>query len=285
MRYQMSKYTIKDFNLEYPDDEACFNWIIKHVYPDGIYCPICERITKHHKDSKRRSLSCDRCGHHLHPTTGTIFEKSTTPLKFWFYAMFLMSATRCGISAKQLQRETGVTYKTAWRMFRQIRSMIEELHQPLKGVIEADETYMGGVQHGRGGITPNKVPVLGIVQRQGEVRTHVTKNIKWFTVTPFIVKNVAKRSIICTDELHSYNNIDEKGYIHRQVNHKIGQYSMGYIHTNTIEGFWSLLKRGINGVYHAVSPKYLQTYINEYSFRYNHRKDSESMFKTVLNQI
>src|SRR4030042_7137022 len=100
---KQTKYTIKDFDLEFLDEDACFNWVLKHVYPDGIYCHICEKITKHYKDSKRRSLSCDLCGHHVHPTAGTIFEKSTTPLRLWFYAMFIMSATRCGISAKQLQ--------------------------------------------------------------------------------------------------------------------------------------------------------------------------------------
>ena len=117
----MDKYTIAQFNKQFPDDKACLEWIMLHKYPDGIFCSFCGKVTKHYKIASRQSYACDLCGHHVHPMVGTIFEKSTTPLRLWFYAMFLMSATRCGVSAKQLQRELGVTYKTAWRMFYQIR--------------------------------------------------------------------------------------------------------------------------------------------------------------------
>src|SRR3990170_7882422 len=132
----MERYTIRDFDRDFPDDDACLEWLKNFLYPDGIYCEHCGRITKHHKVASRRSYSCDYCGHHVHPTAGTIYEKTTTPLTTWFYATYLMASTRCGISAKQIQRETGVTYKTAWRMCKQIRSMLGENPAQLFGDVE-----------------------------------------------------------------------------------------------------------------------------------------------------
>jgi len=116
----MQRYTFTDFNRDYPDDAACLEWLREYLYPDGIHCKKCDRVTKHHRVASRQSYSCDNCGHHVHPTAGTIFHKSTTSLRTWFYAIYLMAQTRCGISAKQIERETGVTYKTAWRMFKQL---------------------------------------------------------------------------------------------------------------------------------------------------------------------
>src|SRR5438067_1276303 len=142
---RQQRFTLCDLEQQFPDDAACLEWLRTYLYPDGIRCPICERVTKHHRVMSRKSYSCDRCGHHVHPTAGTIYHKSTTPLRLWFYAVFLMASTRCGIAAKQIQRETGVTYKTAWRMFKQIRSMLSDGDgDPLSGEVEADETFVGG---------------------------------------------------------------------------------------------------------------------------------------------
>jgi transposase-like protein len=129
----MKKYTIRDLQRDFPTDEACMDWLVDFLYPNGIHCPICERVTKHHRVKTRTSYSCDRCGHHEHPMAGTIFENTRTPLRSWFHAIFLMASTRCGISAKQLEREIGVTYKTAWRMFTQIRKLLEEDGGPARG--------------------------------------------------------------------------------------------------------------------------------------------------------
>jgi transposase-like protein len=290
----MERYTVADFNKEYPSDDTCLEWLKNHLYPDGIYCPKCEKITKHHKVASRPSYSCDYCGHHVHPTVGTIFEKSTTPLKLWFHAIFLMSSTRCGISAKQIQRETGVTYKTAWRMFKQIRSLLGYNNKQLSGEVELDETYMGGKainMHaskrakltGRG--TADKTPVFGAVERKGKVVAVKVPNVDRVTLMPQIIKNVTPNATIYTDEMGAYTPLNEIGYNHQIVNHSEHVYARGIIHTNTIEGFWSLVKRGIGGVYHSVSPKYLQSYVDEYSFRYNHRGDETPMFQTFLNQV
>src|SRR5258707_9501416 len=149
------KFTIRDFDRMFPTDAACLEWLKSHLYPDGIHCKKCDRVTKHHRVASRPSYSCDQCGHHVHPTADTIYHKSSTPLRLWFYAVYLMASTRCGISAKQIQRETGVTYKTAWRMFRQIRSLLSEPDTQLEGEAgEMAEAYIGGRPRGNKRGTP-----------------------------------------------------------------------------------------------------------------------------------
>lgn len=139
------RYTVDSFNAQFPDDAACLEWLKEQRYPGGLaYCEKCDKDRKHHKVSGRPAYACDYCGSMISPMAGTIFEKSTTSLRLWFYAMYLMSATRCGISAKQIQRETGVTYKTAWRMFKQIRTLMSEDISLEGEAVECDETYVGG---------------------------------------------------------------------------------------------------------------------------------------------
>jgi transposase-like protein len=282
----MQKYTIRDFERDFPDDASCLEWLRNYLYPDGILCKLCGKVTKHHRVTTRQSYSCDVCGHHVHPTAGTIFHKTKTPLRLWFYAIYLMASTRCGISAKQMQRELGVTYKTAWRMFRQIRSMLDKDAPASAGPVEMDETYIGGKRKGkRGRGADGKTPVAGIVERKGRVVARKVENVKTSTLLPILKEHVLPDSTVYTDELSSYDALTRSGYQHKRVHHSAKIYVMADAHTNTIEGFWSLLKRGIGGVYHAVSAKHLQDYLNEYSFRYNHRNDVTPMFKTFLHQI
>lgn len=282
----MERYTIADFNRDFPDDDACLEWLKNHLYPSGIFCQKCGQVTKHHKIATRRSYSCDICGHHVHPTSATIFEKSTTPLKLWFYAIYLISSTRCGISAKQIQRETGVTYKTAWRMFHEIRSLLQENCEPMSGEIELDETYIGGKRQGkRGRGAEDKTPVFGVAERKGDIIALATKDVKRSTILPIVEEHILPRSMIYTDEFPTYDSLKKHGYNHKRVHHAAKVWAIGTSHTNTIEGFWSLLKRGIDGVYHAVSQKHLQSYINEYSFRYNHREDDKPMFMAILEKL
>jgi transposase len=282
----MKNYTIADFNRDFPDDNACLEWLKNYLYPDGIYCKSCGEVTPHSKLSNIPVYSCNRCGSHAHPMAGTIFERSRTSLKNWFYAIYLMSATRCGISAKQIQRETGVTYKTAWRMFRQVRSLLQEGTPTLTGEVEVDETYVGGKRHGkRGRGAEGKSKVIGAVQRQGKVIARVIPDVKRQTLVPFVARKVSPKAILYTDEFPQYDDLTRFGYKHLRIEHGAKEYVRGRIHTNNIEGFWSLLKRGIGGVYHSVSEKYLQSYINEYGFRFNHRKDEKPMFLTVLERV
>jgi transposase len=289
----MKPYTLKDFQAQFPDDATCLEWLRNYLYPDGIYCEKCEAITKHHRVVSRPSYSCDRCGHHVHPTAGTIFHKSPTPLTTWFYAIYLMAQTRCGISAKQIQRETGVTYKTAWRMFKQIRSMLyAEKPKPIGGKhskgVEVDETYIGGRRRVGGGNRKHLTMVMGLVERGGEVRAIAGEVASGAVLLPAIREHVLPKSTVFTDELSGYDGIShmaERGYTHRRINHSQKVYVVGDVHTNTIEGFWSLVKNGLRGVYHSVGKGYLQSYLNEYSFRYNRRFDTQPMFISFLKQV
>lgn len=291
-----SEYTLMDFMREFPDDKTCLEWMWRTRFaPDGetADCPKCKvaRVFKRYETSQQRqSWTCTACGHHLHPLAGTIFHKSSTSLHLWFYAMYLMTSTRCGISAKQLERELGVTYKTAWRMANLIRKklMVQDV-EPMDGSVEVDEMYMGGRRKygtgrpGQGDL--KKTPVFGIVQRQGKVFATAVDSVKGATLLPHVVERVLPGSTVYSDELRTYDALGHNmGYRHRRIHHSARVYVSGDIHTNTIEGFWSLTKRGIGGVYHAVSKKHLQGYLNEYAWRYNERHSPRSKFSTLLRR-
>jgi len=278
--------SINDFQNKFSSDDICLEWLKNKFYPDGIFCKKCNKITKHYKAKDRPSYCCEFCGNHVHPTADTIFHKSTTPLKDWFYAIYLMSATRCGISAKQLERELNVTYKTAWRMFSKIREMLRQ--QPIKsqGTFEIDETYMGGKHSGKTGRgSENKTIIFDISQRNGKIVAKRIANVKSSTLIPITKDNVIPNAVIYTDEYPSYNRLNKEGFIHQIINHADKVYVIDDVHINNIEGFWSLLKRGINGVYHSVSKKHLDNYLNEFVFRYNNRNNEEPMFYLMLSQI
>ena len=277
-----SQYSLVEFMAQYPDDESCLQRLWRGRYsPDGehAFCPKCESersFKRYETTQQRQSWTCTVCGQHLHPTAGTIFHKSSTSLHLWFYAMYIMTSTRCGISAKQLERELGVTYKTAWRIAKEIRQVLmQQDDEPLTGHVEADETYIGGrrrkTPRGRPGADSHKVPVFGMVERNGRVKVMTVPNVKRTTLLPHVVKHVIPASTMYTDELKSYNTLAKIGYGHKRINHSEQVYVSGDVHVNTIEGFWSLTKRGIGGVYHSVSAKHLQGYLNEYAWRYNHR--------------
>src|SRR5215204_3990287 len=280
-----AKYTLQDFEKQFPTDDACLEWLKDYLYPEGIFCATCERITKHHKVVSRKSYSCDYCGHHVHPTADTIYHKSSTPLRLWFYAIYLMASTRCGISAKQIEREIGVTYKTAWRMFHKIRSLLEQDAPLFDGTVEADEAYVGGAAKWRNkGIPENKgrgpvdkTPVFGMAQRgkEGQSGTIVAKVVDDAgakSILPHVRTKVLPESVVYTDEAAVYRyNLPDMGYQHDWASHSNKVYVSGDVHTNTIDGFWTHLKRGVSGVYRGVSPKHLQSYLDEYVFRYNNR--------------
>ena len=208
--------------------------------------------------------------------------------------MYLMTSTRCGISAKQLEQEIGVTYETAWRMFHLIRnSLMEQTDEPLSGDVEMDETYVGGKPRGseilamsREGLSPmqagqaagraKKTTVFGMVERGGQVSAYVVPQKFQETAFRHIEGRVLSDATVYTDKAAAYSPLGAKGYQHRRIHHAAKVYGEGNVHTNTIEGFWSLVKRGIGGTHHAVSAKYLQGYLNEYVWRYNRRDDPEA---------
>ncbi|HLW70259.1 MAG TPA: IS1595 family transposase [Candidatus Binataceae bacterium] len=291
-----STYSRMEFERQFPDDATCLEFLVEKLYPSGIYCSKCEKVTKHHRESKRPAYKCQHCGRHEHPMRGTIFENSATSLKLWFTAIFLMSATRCGISAKQLERELGVTYKCAWRIFKQVRSMLDEDDSPkLSGKIEMDESFFGGLeknkhankrQHlGTGGT--GKAAVFGMVERKGRVVAKVVPNTGSASLMPHVIERTMPTSTVFTDEWVAYNPLERLGYQHKRVHHATKVYVSGDAHTNTIEGFWSLTKNGIRGVYHNVGRDYLQSYLDEYAFRFNRRPSlgRHNMFAAFVSRI
>lgn len=283
---KMRKFTVKDFQSKFPDDDSCLDWLRHSCYPEIIECPNCGRQSKFYRITTRKVYGCEFCGYQLSPTANTIFHKSSTPLTLWFFVIYQMAQTRGGISAKQIERQTGVTYKTAWRMCKQVRHILFENAAPFDGHVEMDESYFGGRRHGkRGRGAEGKTAVFGMAQRGGSVETYVVPNVRSISILPIVNANVARTARVYTDEMHTYKALPAMGYAHETIPHAEKIYVLGNVHTNTIEGFWSLCKNGIRGVYHAVSSKYLQSYLNEYAFRYNNRKQIIPMFYLFLHRI
>jgi transposase len=284
------KFTFKQFQSQYPDDDACLQAILFRKYGETKHCPSCGIESNLTKIEGRRAYACTE-GCHIYPCAGTIFEKSSTKLTLWFHAMYLMTATRNGVSAKELQRQLGVTYKCAWRIGHQLRELMAaraKANGPtqLSGHVEVDETYIGGYQkRTKKGQPTNKTIVMGFVQRGGDYRAEVVPANTAPRLVPRVVKNVAPGSVVNTDSLRSYNTLGKLGYTHVAVNHEDKQWAIGIHNTNSIEGFWSHLKRGISSTHCAVSPKHLQKYVDEFSFRFNNRKEPAQMFQRMLEQV
>ena len=289
-----SRYALFEFDRDFPTDSSCLDYLVKKLYPNRMFCPSpsCQKTTKHYRDKSRPSYACEFCGRHEHPMVGTIFQDSATSLRLWFYAIYLMSSTRCGISAKQLERELGVTYKTAWRMFNKIRSLLTQAGEPpFGGTIEVDETYIGRRRHyaskqeAAKNWSLNKQVVAGHAQRGGKVRAVHLPEGTAKTLVPLIRKHILPASTIYTDELPAYAGLKKAGYQHKRVHHSAKVYVDGDVHTNTIDGFWMLLKNGLRGVHHGVSAKHLQAYLDEYTFRYNNSRDRRGMFNAMISRV
>src|SRR6202044_925006 len=284
-RYQsipkQQRYSAQQFDREFPNDDACLEYIKESRWPGGrALCVNCGVVRKHYRVSGRTAYACHACGNHIFPLSGTIFHKSTTSLRTWFLVIRLMASTRVGVSAKQIQRETGVTYKTAWRMMKQIRKLMGEKIY-LSGPVEMDEAEFGGSDsnkhhHLRG---KTKASAFGIVERHGKVVARVVPDTTKESILPVVAEVLPLSATIYSDQSPTLASVRWMGKSHRHVtvNHS-ETYVDGYAHTNTIDGFWSLVKRGIKGVYYQVGVEYLQSSLNEYAFRYNRRKAMRPMF-------
>lgn len=283
--------TIREFFKQFPDDEACLAHLFNVRFGQGFECPSCERASKWFRIKAERAYSCQFCGHHLHPTVGTPFEQTRTPLQLWFYAIYLFTTTRNGVAAKELQRQLGVTYKTAWRMAHLIRQHMAEVDgDTLLGgpgeVVEIDETLIGGVAESMGsGYKANKTCVVGFMERGGEIVTRVVERRTKDAWRPIILELVAPGTTVSTDEFGGYKDIDQSGYRHIKVNHRADEWAdpITGASTNGIEGFWAQLKRSINGTHIHVSGKHFWKYAKEAEYRFNRRHCERLMISELLS--
>ena len=289
-----NKFSITKFNKQYPDDNTCLHGIFLTKYSGDKECHHCHKPFRFYKVAKRKCYECSYCGYQVHPLANTIFHKSSTPLKSWFFAIYLFSVSKNGVSAKELERQLGVTYKCAYRMGKQIRKLFDENINPLENIVEMDETYYGAKESNKhkhkrtagtqGRSNKTKTPVIGVVEREGSIIAKVVEDTTRSTVKQFAKKHIKLTAMVKTDEYMSYRPLKKMGYKHDCVIHGLKQYVKGNTHTNNLEGFWSQLKRSVNGTYHSVSSKYLQTYVNEFAYRYNRRKQKDPIFYGIISK-
>lgn len=276
-------YTVQQFFKDFPNDDACLDHLMMVRYGDVVTCPKCEKRGKFARLKKLPAYACSWCGHHIHPMAGTPFENTRTPLQKWFYAMYLFTTTRNGVSAKEIQRQLGVTYKTAWRIGHEIRKYmgLVDGDGPIgrQGIVEIDKSFIGGKdKQGQS----DKAVVLGMVERDGDLATCVVKDRSFDSVIQPITYYVQEGAKVATDTANAFKSLPMFGYAHGTVNHSKGEYVRGPVHTNTIESFWAWLKRGIEGTHVWVSRKHLPKYLGEFEFRFNLRKRPHLMFDLLL---
>jgi len=283
----MSKMpTVQDFFRRFPTDDACLDHLMAVRYGNRVECPKCHKTGRFARIKKIPAYSCAWCGHHIHPMEGTPFERSRTSLQKWFYAMYLFTTTRHGVPAKELQRQLGVTYKTAWRIGHEIRKYMAAVDGDggLSGHVEVDEAYIGGKKRdgtkGRG--ASGKTAILGMVERGGHVILRVVPNAARKTLEPHIRQHIAPGTRVSSDEWSSYRFLASAGYVHKTVDHGSKEYARGDTHVNTLENLWGQLKRSIRGTHIHVSRKHLPKYLGEFEFRYNLRKAPEIIFARLL---
>ena len=282
-----NKYTYYQFLKDYPNDDACLDTLLALLYGDKPVCQDCKRETIFHRITKRRAYACQFCGGHIYPCAGTIFEKSSTGLHKWFFAMYLFTTSKHGVSGKELEAKLGVTYKTAWRISHQVRKLMDGLDMGgLFGEVEADETYVGGKRPGkRGRGADGKTVVFGMKERSGPVKTKVVPDAKRKTIEPIIKENIRPGSKVHTDEWWAYKGLGKQGFKHESVNHGQEQWVKGASHTNSIEGYWSHIKRSIRGTHIHVSKKHLPKYLAEFDFRHNLRTMPDQMFHLLIRML
>jgi transposase len=284
----MAKYTFKQFQQEYPDDASCLAKLMEINYGGtDIVCPGCKKRTSFHPMSKRRAYACQECGHHVYPAAGTIFHKSRTNLTKWFFAMYLMTSTRHGVAAKEIERQLGVTYKCAWRMCHELRKLMASADNwhgggtPLSGHVEIDETLVGG-KATRETMMQNKTVIMGMLERDGRIVAGPVPDQTMHTLEGIILENVAEGSTVTTDNLRSYRGLKHT-FTHGIVNHTAKEYVRGDHHVNSIEGHWSLMKRAVQGTHVHISAKHAWKYVSEFSYRRNMRHSHTAMFNLLVH--
>ncbi|MGO9373004.1 MAG: IS1595 family transposase [Syntrophobacteraceae bacterium] len=268
------------------DDNKCREYLETLKWMGVVRCPRCgsEKISR---IKKRGQFDCDACRYQFSVTAGTIFHDSHLPLWKWFLAVYLMAESKKGISANQLKRSLNVSYKTAWYLCHRIRKAMQEVtpSPQLCGVVEVDETYVGGKYDKRRKRGPwQKQPVMGLLQREGKFEAKTVQTTGKQVLCGIINQRIAKGSQVMTDELQAYKNLDKEGYRHGAVSHSTEEWVRGNVHTNGIENAWSLFKRSIVGSYHQISTKHMDAYLDEFEWRFNGR-DNAYLFRDTLIRL
>jgi transposase-like protein len=287
---QIHQMTVSQWEAAFPDEDACDTYLVAHRWPDGVHCPRCGGTRVYPLRTMKFKWECPDCspsGYRFSDIAGTIFENTNVDLRQWFRVIHLMLTSKKGISARQVHRYMGFgSYKTAWYMCHRIRAALPDKEfKKLIGIVEVDETFVGGLAKNRhkdkrgdgsGGTGGGgKAIVAGAVSRKGNVVARVVENVQAATLEGFVREAVSNKvSLLCSDQWVGYKHLC-KEYPHQTIDHAAGEYVVGAVHTQTIEGFWSLIKRGVVGTYHKVSKTYLPLYVAEFEFRYNSRHNPD----------
>jgi transposase len=287
-----NKLTIREFFKRFPDEAACLEHVMDVRFGLRHTCGKCGvPDATFHRLENRKAYACAHCGNHLYPCAGTIFQDSRTPLQLWFYGVYLFVASRHGVSGKELQRQLGVTYKTGWRMARQIRLLMEKAdgESILSGHVEADEVYLGGQRRGIGSgqYRSTSTIVLGLKERGGRLVTKVVPAAKTTIIREFFDKHVEPGSMVSTDQSRVYHLVKDN-WLHGSVNHGLKEYARRdpntgqTIHVNSLENFWGHFQASVRGTHVHISPKHTQKYLAEFTFRSNHRHIGNAMFDALI---
>jgi transposase-like protein len=284
-----NKYSVKNLKKDFPNDAVCLKYLFdvlhtKECSCSGEYAPLFEMVYYPDKPAElkgRKQLQCSKCRYQIAPMAGTIFEKSTTPLTMWFHSIFIFSNAKSGISAKEMERQLGVTYKTAWRILHLIRASLYQIKDKLRGDVEMDETHIAG----KGKVWESKNVAIGAIERGGAARVKLGNNAKAKTLKSFLDDNVEKEGTrLLTDKSNRYNK-SARGYSRESVNHSKQEYVRGDVHVNTVDSFWGHIKRSIRGTHKTVSKKYLQTYLDAFVWHRNNRHNDRQRFETLLGVL
>lgn len=278
--------TLVELNNQFSTDEQCREFLVRLRWPEGIECPKCKAKTISRLNTQKR-FECSKCEYQFSATTGTIFHDTHLPLDKWFLTVLLMIESRKGISANQVKRMLGVSYKTAWYLCHRIRKAVEETKDKpqLDGTVEVDETFVGGKYDKRRKRLPwDKPAVIGLLQRDGTFEARKIPTRSRQILTGIVRDRVAKGSKVFTDELAAYESLS-KTHKHRTVNHSIEEWVRGEVHTNNVENAWSLFKRSLVGAFHQISEKHLNAYFDEFEWRFNNRKNANLFRDTLIRLV
>jgi transposase-like protein len=292
---QVQAFSVREFFDRFPTEEACLEHLMELRHGLRHPCDKCLHVSTFHRLADRPAYTCAHCGHNVHPCAGTIFQDTRTPLRMWFYAIYLFVTTRHGVSGKELQRQLGVTYKTAYRIGIQIRKLMEsaDIGGLLTGHVEMDEAYVGGRRSGgkRGRGAEGKTIVMGMKERGGRIAAQVIPNVRMTTLRGVVLENVEPGSVVSTDELMSYGLLTGDGFVHGAVKHAAKEWSYydyrtgETFSTNSIEGFWKLFKNSVRSTHIHISGEKMPLYLAEFCYRTNHRQFGNGMFDLLLSRV